>query len=84
MRESWEELRTLIDRGFYGSHIKKLLGGIKGVGVSSGRMRSFFWSFFFLFCGGGGGGSENVQEVSLCGCSRWRSFFSWIKFLVEI
>lgn len=46
MRELWE-LRILIDRGFYGSHIKNCLGRIKGVGVSSGLMRSFFFIFFF-------------------------------------
>lgn len=76
----------LIDRGFYGSHIKKLLGGIKGVGVSSGRMRSFFLSFFlsffFLFCGGGGGGGENVQEFTLR-LLEVEISFSWINFWLK-
>lgn len=58
MGESWE-LGTLIDRGFYGSHIKICWVGLRGLGCrGADAVLSFFLLFFYL-CGGGGG-SENA------------------------
>lgn len=59
-----------------GSHIKNLLGGIKGVwGLEwADAFFFFFLSFFFIFCGGGGGGSENVQEFHFA-VARGGDFF---------
>lgn len=75
MRELWE-LGTLIDRGFYGSHIKICWVGLRGLGCRVAD--AFFFSIFFLFCGGGGG-SENVQEFILQ-LLEVEIFFSWINF----
>lgn len=75
----------LIDRGFYGSHIKRLLGGIKGVGVSSGRMRSFFLiSFFFYFAAAAAAAGARMCKKFHFAVARGGDLFFFVdKLLVE-
>lgn len=75
----------LIDRGFYGSHIKICWVGLRGLGCRVGGCVLFFENlFFFYFAAAAAAGARMCKNFSLCGCSRWRSFFFVDKFLVEI
>lgn len=81
MGESWE-LGTLIDRGFYGSHIKICWVGLKGLEC---RMADAFVFPFFPFgfdlaiFAAAAAGARNVQEFTLQ-LLEVEIFFSWINF----
>lgn len=67
MRESWE-LRTLIDRGFYGSHIKNCWVGLKGLECRVADAFFFYIYFFSIFAAAAAG--ARMCKNSFYSCSR--------------